>query len=184
MGLSKGGALISRFPVLMSRTLPVHGLRDLPRPLDPRWVVRDEWGVHGLSTSSLAFLDWKPVELQVAAGHRPAVAAVLPGDARQGQGLFVPRQGHVGRAVPIQPFAKILSLDILLGDEVHAVDTADFVNLHNVGVHQRRCRLSFVMKSTNVRLIACQGPLQDFQSYLTIQRFLLRQIDIGHSPAT
>ena len=53
---------------------------------------------------------------------------------------------------PREYLRQILPFDIFLGDVVHAVDAADLVNLHDVGVHQRRGGLRFHVEAAHVSL--------------------------------
>ena len=60
---------------------------------------------------------------------------------------------------------------------------ADFVNLHDVGLHQRRGRLGFHVEAADIRIVGRQFPFEHLEGYLSAQRPLLGQIHIGHCPA-
>ena len=61
------------------------------------------------------------------------------------------RMGQIGRAVPGDVVAQVLPLHVLLGDVVQHVDAADFINLHDVGVHQRSRGLGFQLEPLEIR---------------------------------
>ena len=63
-------------------------------------------------------------------------------------------QRHVQRPAAIDQLAEVLPLDVLLGDVMDAVFAADFVDLHDVGVHQRSGSLGFVMEAADVRFVS------------------------------
>ena len=90
---------------------------------------------------------------------------------------------HVGRAATQQQLAKILPRDVLLGDIMHAIDAADLVNLHDVGVYEGRGGLGLHVKPAHVGGVLCQLALQNLKRDLPPQRNLLGQIHFGHRPA-
>ena len=87
----------------------------------------------------------------------------------------------VGRTMARKPLLEVLPGHVLLGDEMDTVDAADFVNLHDVRVHERRGRPCLVVKPVDVGLVLGQAPFQDLEGHLSTQRYLLGQIDIGHA---
>ena len=75
--------------------------------------------------------------------------------------MIAERLRKIGRAAPREQLGQVLALHILLGDEVHAVDAADFVDLHDVGMHQRGRGAGFVMKRSHVRGVGGQVAAAD-----------------------
>ncbi len=77
--------------------------------------------------------------------------------------------------------AQVLPAYVFLGDEVKSLVVADFVNLHNVRLHQPGRRLGFLVKSIDERSVLGKRWLQDFQSDVSPQRRLLGQVDFRHA---
>ena len=64
-----------------------------------------------------------------------------------------------------------------------AVVLADFVDLHDAGVHERGGGAGFVMETADVVRIAGQLGVEHLERDLPAERKLLGQIDLGHRPA-
>ncbi len=61
-------------------------------------------------------------------------------------------------------------------------DLAHLVDLHDVGMHQRGCRLSLALEPPYVRFVGCQTALEHLDRHLALERKLLAQVDLGHRP--
>ena len=64
-----------------------------------------------------------------------------------------------------------------------AVDAADLVDLHDIGVQQGGGGLGFQMEAADIAGVGRQFALQHLERDLAAQRPLLGQIDFGHRPA-
>ena len=91
---------------------------------------------------------------------------------------------HIGRALAGNVLRQVLPFDIFLGDVMEVVNQPDFVNLHDVGLHQRRGGLGFHVEPADVGIVGGQFPFEHFERHLAAERTLLGQIHIGHRPAT
>ena len=95
----------------------------------------------------------------------------------------IERQAGRERAAAANDFAQIAAGHVFLGDVVDAVLLADFVDLHDAGVHQRGGGPGFVMEAADVVRIARQVGVEHLERDLPAERKLLGQIDFGHRPA-
>ena len=89
----------------------------------------------------------------------------------------------IGRAAARPAVRADSALHIFLGDEMHAVDAADLVDLHDVGVHQCGGGLGLHVKPPHISRVGRQLALEHLEGDLPPQRNLLGQIDLGHRPA-
>ena len=70
---------------------------------------------------------------------------------------------YIRQAAARHQLAKVLPSDVLLGDVLNAVDAADFVNLHDVGMDEGRGRLSLHLEAANVGGVFGQFALEDLE---------------------
>ena len=87
------------------------------------------------------------------------------------------------RPAAAHQLAQILPGDIFLGDVVQSLGAADFVNLHDIGMHQCRGGLGFHVEAADIGVVFRQLALEHLERDLPAQRLLLGQIDIGHAAA-
>ena len=66
-------------------------------------------------------------------------------------------RGSIRRAVTRQPLFQVLTGHVLLSNEMDAIDATHFVNLHDIGMHQRGGRPGFVVKTPHIGLVFRQG---------------------------
>ena len=87
------------------------------------------------------------------------------------------------RAAAAGDFAQIAAGHVFLHDVVDALVLADFVDLHDAGMHQCGGGAGFVMKPADIVRIAGQLFVEHLERDLPAERKLLGQIDLGHRPA-
>ena len=106
--------------------------------------------------------------------------------AKRGRHLPHDRQrvGQVGRAVPGNVLLKVLARHVLLGNVVQLIDAPDLVDLHDVGMDQRRRGLRLQLEPLEIGPIAGQFRPEDLHGHAAFQPGLVGQVDVGHRPAT
>ena len=85
--------------------------------------------------------------------------------------------------MPGDPLAEIHSGDVLLHDVVQAVAVSHFVDLHDVGMDQRRGRPRFPLEALQIGMVLGEGGLEDLHGHAPLQLALFGQVDLGHGPA-
>jgi hypothetical protein len=95
----------------------------------------------------------------------------------------IERQLRCERAARADDFAEIAPWNILLSNEMDAVDLPDFVDLHDAAVDERGGGAGLMVKAADVIGVAGELRVEDFEGDLTAERELLGQIDLGHRAA-
>ncbi len=92
------------------------------------------------------------------------------------------RQPELRRAIPRNPLPQVHPLHVFLGDVIEPVGLPHVVNLHDIGVHQRRSGLGLPLEPLHIRGILRQPRLEHLDRHLPLERALLGQVHLGHGP--
>ena len=83
-----------------------------------------------------------------------------------------------------EPLLQVQPGNIFLHDVMQPVAVAHFVDLHDVGMDQRRGRLGLALEALQIGMVVGQFGLEDLDGHAAFQAALLGQVDLGHGPAS